>query len=200
MTTDDNAAGGTGKGAANASGAKGPDELRQQIQQTRSQLGDTVEELAGKVDVKSRARARAGELKDRAGTLTVQLKDTATQAGHTVQDRAAQAGHTVQDKAVRAGHTVQDRAAQAGHTVQDKAVRAGHTVQDKAAQAGHTVQDRAAQAGHTVQDNVPRPVRAAATTVVQAGLRHRRPVLFAGAGAVLAAGLLWRRHHGKGHH
>ncbi|MFF1812989.1 DUF3618 domain-containing protein [Streptomyces sp. NPDC058251] len=189
MTTDDNAAGGTGKGAANASGAKGPDELRQQIQQTRSQLGDTVEELAGKVDVKSRARARAGELKDRAGTLTVQLKDTATQAGHTVQDRAA-----------RAGHTVQDKAAQAGHTVQDKAARAGHTVQDRAAQAGHTVQDKAVRAGHTVQDNVPRPVRAAATTVVQAGLRHRRPVLFAGAGAVLAAGLLWRRHHGKGHH
>jgi len=40
-------------------GAKGPDELRRQIEQTRSQLGETVEELAEKMDVKGRARARA---------------------------------------------------------------------------------------------------------------------------------------------
>ncbi|WP_238698147.1 DUF3618 domain-containing protein, partial [Streptomyces sp. E5N91] len=40
-------------------GAKGPDELRRQIEQTRGQLGDTVEELAGKADVKGRAKARA---------------------------------------------------------------------------------------------------------------------------------------------
>ncbi|WP_369242968.1 DUF3618 domain-containing protein [Streptomyces sp. R21] len=89
-------------------GAKGPEELRQQIEQTRSQLGDTVEELAAKSDVKARARARAAELKGRAGTMTVQVKETAAHAGHTVQDKAAQAGHVVQDKASHAGHVVQD--------------------------------------------------------------------------------------------
>ena len=146
-------------------GAKGPDELRRQIQETRGQLGDTVEELAAKADVKGRARARGAELKG---------------------------------KASEAGHVVQDKATEAGHAVQGKAVEAGHVVQDKAVQAGHVVQDKATRAGHVVQDNVPRPVRTAVTNAVQAGKRHPGPVLIAGAGAVVAAGLLRRRHNG--HH
>ncbi|MEU5345558.1 DUF3618 domain-containing protein [Streptomyces sp. NPDC020766] len=148
-----------------AGGAKGPDELRRQIQETRGQLGDTVEELAAKADMKGRARARGAELKD---------------------------------KASEAGHAVQDKAAQAGHVVQDKATETGRVVQDKAVQAGHVVQSRATQAGHAVQDNVPRPVRTAVTNAVQAGKRHPGPVLIAGAGAVVAAGV-WRRRH-NGHH
>ncbi|MEU4491661.1 DUF3618 domain-containing protein [Streptomyces purpurascens] len=114
-------------------GAKGPDELRRQIERTRSELGNTVEELAGKADVKGRARARAADLRDKAGAMTVQLRSSAVEAGHTVQDRATHAG--------------------------------------------------------------PRPVRNA----VQAGLRHPRPVLVVGAaaGAVVAVGVLRRRHqHG----
>ncbi|MDQ0786286.1 hypothetical protein QFZ64_001783 [Streptomyces sp. B3I8] len=64
-----------------ATGAKGPDELRLQIEETRGKLGDTVEELAGKVDVKGRARARAEDLRDRAGAVTVQLRSTAARVG-----------------------------------------------------------------------------------------------------------------------
>ncbi|GAA2276506.1 hypothetical protein GCM10010145_56750 [Streptomyces ruber] len=44
-------------------GAKGPDELRQQIAETRARLGDTVEELAAKADVKARAQAQMADLK-----------------------------------------------------------------------------------------------------------------------------------------
>ena len=62
-------------------GAKGPDELRRQIERTRSELGNTVEELAGKADVKGRARARAADLRDKAGAMTVQLRSSAAQAG-----------------------------------------------------------------------------------------------------------------------
>ncbi|MFD3621909.1 DUF3618 domain-containing protein [Streptomyces sp. NPDC058676] len=154
-----------------AGGAKGPDELRQQIERTRSELGDTVEELAGKVDVKGRARARAADLRDKAGAMTVQLRSSAAMAGHAVQDRAGQAGHTVQDKAARAGHTVQDKATQAGHTVQSRATRAGHAVE------------------HTM----PVPVRTAVA-------RHPRPVLFIGVaavGAVIAVEVLRRRRAGR---
>ncbi|BCL31477.1 alanine-rich protein [Streptomyces aurantiacus] len=115
-----------------AGGAKGPDELRRQIEETRGQLGDTVEELAAKADVRSRARARGTELKG------------------------------------------------------------------KASDAGRTVQGKAAHAGQVVQDHVPQPVRGAATAVVQTGARHPGPVLVAGAGAVVAAGLLRHRHNG--HH
>ncbi|MEU9592507.1 DUF3618 domain-containing protein [Streptomyces sp. NPDC048219] len=106
---------------AQPTGAKGPDELRRQIEQTRSQLGDTVEELAGKADVKGRAKARAADLRDKAGAMTVQLRSSAAQAGHSVQDRASRATHTAQDKARHAGHTAQDKAGRAGHSAQDRA-------------------------------------------------------------------------------
>ncbi|MEV0221336.1 DUF3618 domain-containing protein [Streptomyces sp. NPDC050704] len=141
-----------GSTAEAAGGAKGPEELRRQIEETRGQLGDTVEELAAKADVKARARARRTELKG--------------------------------------------KASEAGHLVQGKASEAGHVVQDKAVQAGHVVQSKATHAGHVVQDRMPQPVRTAATVVVQAGLRHPRPVLIAGAGALVAAGMMRRRHNG----
>ncbi|MFD5315132.1 DUF3618 domain-containing protein, partial [Streptomyces ardesiacus] len=72
----------SGSTAQPVGGAKGPDELRRQIEQTRGELGDTVEELAGKADVKGRAKARAADLKDRAGAMTVHLRSS---AGHTVR-------------------------------------------------------------------------------------------------------------------
>ncbi|MFE0795008.1 DUF3618 domain-containing protein [Streptomyces mutabilis] len=151
-----------GSTAQPAGGAKGPDELRQQIEQTRSQLGDTVEELAGKADVKGRAKARAADLRDKAGAMTVQLRSSA---------------------------------AHAGHAVQGKAHRAGHAVQDKAGQAGHAVQGKAGRAGHTVERRVPGRARG----VVRVGLDHPRAALVAGAaaGALVAAGVLRRRHHGR---
>ncbi|MFV0136693.1 DUF3618 domain-containing protein [Streptomyces sp. HMX87] len=163
-TSGDSTRSGSSAEPAAAGGAKGPDELRRQIEQTRSQLGDTVEELAGMADVKGRAKARAADLKDKAGALTVQLKSSAAHAGHTVQERAG-----------RAGHAVQHRAGRAGHGGRHKAGRAGHG---------------------TVQHDAPGPVHSA----VRAGRGSPRTLLVAGAaaGAVVAAGVLWRRRHG--HH
>ncbi|MEU4654341.1 DUF3618 domain-containing protein [Streptomyces sp. NPDC023723] len=68
-----------------ATGAKGPDELRRQIEETRGRLGGTVGELAGRTDVKGRAKARAADLRDKAGAMTVQLRSSAAQAGHAVE-------------------------------------------------------------------------------------------------------------------
>ena len=162
-------------------GAKGPDELRRQIERTRSELGDTVEELAGKMDVKGRARARAADLRDKAGALTVQLRSTAAQAGHTVQDKATQAGHKVQDRAVQAGHKVQDRAVEAGHKVQDRTLQAGDTAKGGATRTGQELERRA-------EHSVPMPVR----PVVLAAIRHPRPALLVGAAVVAVAVVAWR--------
>lgn len=52
-------------GAKETIGAKGPDELRKQIEVTRARLGDTVEELAAKADVKGRARERMHSVRAR---------------------------------------------------------------------------------------------------------------------------------------
>ncbi|MFF6998853.1 DUF3618 domain-containing protein [Streptomyces sp. NPDC008313] len=85
-----------GDGDAHASGAKGPDELRRQIAETRTQLGDTVEELAAKADVKARAKVRAAELRHRADEKKARLRGRASHAGHAVQDKAVHAGQVVQ--------------------------------------------------------------------------------------------------------
>ncbi|NMO34178.1 DUF3618 domain-containing protein [Streptomyces sp. GMY01] len=177
---------GAGGGSTGAVGAKGPDELRQQIERTRSQLGDTVEELAAKADVKGRAKARAADLKDKAGALTVQLRSTAAQAGHRVQEKTALAGHRVQEKTAEAGHRVQERTAEAGHRVQEKT-----------AEAGHRAQLTAQRAGHTTTDSVRRPVSGA----VEVCRRHPRQLMIVGAvgAAALVAGLLARRR-GSGCH
>jgi hypothetical protein len=42
---------------------KSPEQLRAEIEETREDLGDTVEALAAKTDVKARARERAEEVK-----------------------------------------------------------------------------------------------------------------------------------------
>ena len=41
------------------------EDLQQEIEQTRQRLGETVDELAAKADVKARARARATEVSGR---------------------------------------------------------------------------------------------------------------------------------------
>ncbi|WP_030420011.1 DUF3618 domain-containing protein [Streptomyces sp. SCSIO 75703] len=98
-TTDGADAARAGSTAEPATGAKGPDELRRQIERTRRQLGDTVEELAGKADVKGRARTRAADLRDKAGAARVQLRSSAAQAGHGVRGRAHRAGDTARGRA-----------------------------------------------------------------------------------------------------
>ncbi len=79
-------AGGPPESAAQVSGeSAAPDdeqELRQEIEQTREQLGETVEQLAAKADVKGRMRAKAAQ-------LTGQAKGKAAQARVKAADRAA---------------------------------------------------------------------------------------------------------------
>ena len=43
--------------------ARSPEEIRASIEQTREELGDTVEELAAKTDVKAHAKAKVEEVK-----------------------------------------------------------------------------------------------------------------------------------------
>jgi hypothetical protein len=49
-------------------------EIQQEIEQTREHLGETVEELAAKADVKARARAKAAEMKARAQAKATEMK------------------------------------------------------------------------------------------------------------------------------
>jgi len=59
---------------------KSPDELRHDVEETREQLGDTVEALAEKTDVKAQAKRRIDSLKGTAQQKQEEVKAKATAA------------------------------------------------------------------------------------------------------------------------
>jgi ElaB/YqjD/DUF883 family membrane-anchored ribosome-binding protein len=82
-------------------------ELEKEIEQTREQLGQTVEALAAKVDVKARAQQELGQ-------LTARLKGKAAEAARRLrlQDRANQA----KQQAAQAGQQIRKRPVPAAAT------------------------------------------------------------------------------------
>jgi ElaB/YqjD/DUF883 family membrane-anchored ribosome-binding protein len=58
---------------------KSPEEIREEIAETREDLGDTVEALAGKADVKGRAKGKVDEAK-------VEAKAKVDSAAQSVQE------------------------------------------------------------------------------------------------------------------
>jgi len=89
-------------------------ELEKEIEQTRERLGETVEALAAKVDVKARAQQKLGQ-------LTTQLKAKATEA----KDKVAGVGKQLQlqDKANQA----KQQAAQTGQQIKKRPIPAATT-------------------------------------------------------------------------
>ena len=82
------------------------DELRQEIERTREQLGETVDQLAAKADVKQQARDKAAELRtqarDKAAGLRTRIQARATGLASRTGQLAAQAQGTVAQGAGRA--------------------------------------------------------------------------------------------------
>lgn len=58
--------------------------LRSEIEQTRAELGETVELLAQKADVKARAKDKVDETKARAAAAAVEAKDKASEKAQQV--------------------------------------------------------------------------------------------------------------------
>jgi ElaB/YqjD/DUF883 family membrane-anchored ribosome-binding protein len=81
------------------SGQKPPEEIRREIVETREELGDTVEAIAEKTDVKTRAKkkadqtretmkAKAREVQEKMSDATPkQARQSATQAAQSVRER-----------------------------------------------------------------------------------------------------------------
>jgi len=75
--------------------ATAPDDARQlerEIERTREQLGETVQELLAKVDVKARARAKATELSGKFKDTMVQARGEATNRAGRLRSQVSQAG------------------------------------------------------------------------------------------------------------
>ncbi|MFJ8076408.1 DUF3618 domain-containing protein [Streptomyces sp. NPDC096176] len=83
-----------------------PDELRAQVEDTREQLGRTVEALAAKADVKARAQQTAAEVKEQAAAKAAHAKEHIASSVSMVGDKLrAKAPQPVQDKAHHAAET-----------------------------------------------------------------------------------------------
>lgn len=61
-----------------------PQQLAAEIERTRQRLGETVEALAAKADVKARAQEKAGQL---TAQVSSQVKDKANQAKKQISQR-----------------------------------------------------------------------------------------------------------------
>ena len=77
---------------ADTTGQQTPEELRLEIEQTREQLGDTVEALAAKTDVKAQAHARIDEVK---GNVKAKADDVKAKAQSSTPESAQQGGQQV---------------------------------------------------------------------------------------------------------
>jgi hypothetical protein len=66
-----------------------PQQLRSEIVRTRAELADTVKALAGKVDVKARAKHAAGDAAEQARQRLASATDRATQAAGVLAETAA---------------------------------------------------------------------------------------------------------------
>lgn len=82
-----------------ASESPTPEQLRERVEHTREELGRTVEELAAKADVKTRAKEKAGDVKakaqDKADDAKTKVQDAVVHSRARIQDRtgtAAQRG------------------------------------------------------------------------------------------------------------
>jgi ElaB/YqjD/DUF883 family membrane-anchored ribosome-binding protein len=65
-----------------------PAEIRQEIEETRAAMGDTVETLAEKTDVKAQAKAKVDDLKSQAQAKTDEAKAKAKDLGDKAKEAA----------------------------------------------------------------------------------------------------------------
>jgi methyl-accepting chemotaxis protein len=68
-----------------------PDQLAEQVEATREQLGQTVEELAHRLDVKARATEKVAETKEHVAAEMDSLRQTVQGAGAGAWEQARQA-------------------------------------------------------------------------------------------------------------
>ncbi|WP_432075274.1 DUF3618 domain-containing protein [Streptomyces wuyuanensis] len=109
--------------------ASDAEELREQVEQTRHELGQTVQALADKADVKARGQAKAAEVKDRAVHTAGELRHKAAEGAARLRDSLP---GTVTEKASRTAGQAHAAATKAGHIWDEKAPE---PVRAKAAQA-----------------------------------------------------------------
>jgi ElaB/YqjD/DUF883 family membrane-anchored ribosome-binding protein len=99
-----------------------PDQIRQEIEDTRAEMSETVEAVGYKADVPSRAKDKVSE---KVENMKSKVSDTATRAKEAVVGTASRAGNTMSDTTSRVGD-----ATPSGGQVTQQAKRAAGLAQE----------------------------------------------------------------------
>jgi hypothetical protein len=75
-----------------------PDRIRREIEQTRAEMGETVDALSYKTDVKARAKDSIQDKKESVMGVAQSAKERLVGAGQSAKDGVVGAGQTVGDK------------------------------------------------------------------------------------------------------
>jgi Protein of unknown function (DUF3618) len=106
--------------AANGAQSAPPDdtrELQQQIEQTREQLGETVDQLVAKADVMARAKGKAADLADRVKGQAGQARAQAAARAGSVRDQVTSNAAAAGQRAVYVGTAAKDQLVATGGSV-----------------------------------------------------------------------------------
>ncbi|MGW1248414.1 DUF3618 domain-containing protein [Streptomyces sp. NPDC002535] len=99
----------------------GSAELRDQVERTRHELGQTVEALAAKADIKDQAKKKTAALKgqaaEKAALVSEHIRETAEHAAQVVKHKTPD---SLQQKTAQAAAHARESAAKAGQYATDK--------------------------------------------------------------------------------
>ncbi len=154
-----------GKGPLAGALSAAPDDVQQveqEIERTREQLGETVEQLAAKADVKVRARAKAAEVSERVKSKTSQAQNEVASSAESVRSQLVAKTAAARQKAMSAGGAGKDQ-----------------------------LQGRTAAVVTPVWEAAPEPLRRSVARGASTARRHRVPLAVA-AGVVIAGYLAIR--------
>ncbi len=154
MTAAEGAPGETGSPPDN------PEALVEEINRTREELGNTVEALTAKVDVKARAQSKVSE-------VSSQLKGKVRDVTHGLSGKADHLKGEVSGRAAGVRETVSEN----GKTVLGAGEPVTKTIASRASQAGASAQAVATKAGCDRLGRYP----GAGPAARQAGRGHREP-------------------------
>jgi hypothetical protein len=156
-----------------------PDKLRQDIQQTQTELSETVQALAAKTDVRARAEDRTSQLRSqlqqRLSEVRTSARRNVTNAPTILGKKTSQGTRAARQKALHTSQRIRRKTPQAiitiRRTIVDRSKAAGSPGETPAA----TVMRTAANAGTRLRRNPAGPFAVALvlTAVVAAARRWR---------------------------
>jgi ElaB/YqjD/DUF883 family membrane-anchored ribosome-binding protein len=80
---------------------RSPEEIREEIEETRKELGDTAAAVAQKADVKKQAKTKVGGVKEKASAKADSVKQTATAKKEEVAGKAPDSAGAAVEQAQR---------------------------------------------------------------------------------------------------